>query len=598
MGKTKRILHNILFSICVILLIIYIINSFFIQYEGENESTANYITVINEVDFSNLNANNISYLFDKAINIETSEMSNRHFFKINIMVMFVSLMLLPIFASISLILLLIYFIKKKKEKPSGIWLYHSSRCLVLSYLYNFLCVLCGLKSNRTVLMNITFFMCLAIMVILSELTKGVKYEIKISLFNKTNKLIILLLLLYLCFSFLNFIPEIMIYRAIFAVLTILIFNAIISSLFHVDSRKDISSILIWIIVYEILLIILAIYIETFTFSVLIKSLLIDVLIIIQSSIFKYYVDIKTLQYRDLSATDIMSGNHLGISKQKYTLYKKFSKRFKISMLSIVLKFYWKIFVKIGIVMLSHLIFYAVLHLLLNVKISTCVLVGNIFSFIFVYPASMYETFEDDDYIYDHITEHWRGKNSAVCGLFLYGLCALSLMAIFILAVNYKFPWNILDLGSVWNYLFCALSIHIILTARNISETLKIHSCSKCHFIDTIDRNWNTLSKHYQRHKKHIDGHYVTDKTTINTKYNTTGSGQTTYEGYYTGAIGFSNTSSTFETTKTSNIKTDRWVEGYDVDEGLYEHEKVNVECKCCFCGYNYKYTSTVEHKIE
>ena len=61
MGKTKRILHNILFSICVILLIIYIINSFFIQYEGENESTANYITVINEVDFSNLNANNISY---------------------------------------------------------------------------------------------------------------------------------------------------------------------------------------------------------------------------------------------------------------------------------------------------------------------------------------------------------------------------------------------------------------------------------------------------------------------------------------------------------------------------------------------------------
>lgn len=101
-----------------------------------------------------------------------------------------------------------------------------------------------------------------------------------------------------------------------------------------------------------------------------------------------------------------------------------------------------------------------------------------------------------------------------------------------------------------------------------------NSCSSCKILDTIvPEGSDVLSSELKRHTHKEKGHYETDYA------------------YVEKPLAWSNELPEYV------IKHKRWVEGKEVDDGLFEHKTIQHHMKCTNCGRRFNRTSKSETKI-
>ena len=157
--------------------------------------------------------------------------------------------------------------------------------------------------------------------------------------------------------------------------------------------------------------------------------------------------------------------------------------------------------------------------------------------------------------------------------------------------------------SRWTYALLLGFLFILMKYWLTLIDLANGSCEFCGHIREGKMLGQSTTSEYKRHIKHVEGHYVNDYATTTKNYKTSGTSDHSLltRDFVTGYI-HSKTSGTTETnlntTETDTTVIKRWVEGYDVDEGLYKHTSTVSTMICPICQNRYKRVGISEEKID
>ena len=152
-------------------------------------------------------------------------------------------------------------------------------------------------------------------------------------------------------------------------------------------------------------------------------------------------------------------------------------------------------------------------------------------------------------------------------------------------------------------IFCNICLlaHIIYSGTNIKSAAKCDRCKHYGYHKVVSESTRTYQK---RHIEHVKGHYVQDHATTTTQYSTEGTTTHALEHYSYSQPGIpqgesrGQSTSRYNTKKTETTTISRWVDGYDVDEGVFEHSVTDTTLACRVCGCRSSYSrDTKKRKI-
>ncbi len=597
----RKFLFVLCFVVCIISLLGLILFSIFASYKGSGDDFPSLygILITNNDGFVKAFS---CYLFNSLpYGVESFGFLSQAVFGVLLIVFLAS----PLLLIASIVLVIYYFVQALKYKITGNMTLALTTTFVISTQSLHVFLLCsGLKQSYfSEIRSICVIVAILGVIVLSEIVPQAKYESKISITNKIYKFSILVIAFYLLNQIMQSCSQnTFAWFGIFAFFAIELIAHILFSSLYVLTRYSIAISLVNSLVVSGLFITLKFFSGANDVTFLTSFILPLVLWIILSISYVYVFNKLCIIYGDPIYIDRKMS---GFGNNREVNPRKINKQ----------PFDWRAFIYplkvlfgIVIVALSMILSNFLLKLIIGLVIKSeewLNILSNVGSVAFsgyiiylLYEGYGYFPFDWKYFPECGYIDSWKLKNATSCLVFINTILTFMIAAFTCPLILLEVAWLPNLANARWTYLLILIIVFIITRMIEVNKVVSEYTCARCHYIDSYQSisSWKGKAT-LQRHKKKVEGHYVTDVSRSSTTYETTTRGSSDIHMTGHGQIGYTLDKGTSTTTGTTHTTTQRWVDGYEVDEGLYEHQTRYTKNRCACCGYTYTSSHESSHLV-
>ena len=584
MSAAKKALAILCMVVSVLSIIFLIFLSFTSSFEGKDGMLPSILGLLSNKNDSLLN--DFSDYFEKASFVPISQDEFWPF--IFLLISFLLMLASPVLLLIGIVVLIINFCDFiKTEEYNYVTLKNCCLLVFFSQLFFVLCISCQMKQTFFLSLRFVAYVVFAIaLLVYSELHLNNKTDIKISSVLKMTRAISCAICVVSLTVLHAHTPNTCFWQLFF--LLTFVFTFIPPYIYANDGIHCIPLSPFAVILFSIVN-------KSFSVNVLLSSLIILLVYYITILADQYYCNLICVKYYYASPIKILNGVRKASNYSRISYYETGVTR---EALFFVLRYPIYLLGVAGSMIVAHLISYFLLGVCFGASSDIYILIGNILT---VCAAGVLAFLPNYD---NYFSSAWRKRNSALCKMFTYlclSICFALTLIIFLLIDH---TWNPLIADSRWTYVLILCGAWIAIQIGRIESGMFFHVCDYCHYITRAKVLSQKNKSYYKRHIEHVEGHYVNDYATTSSNYETTGTSSTfARSGSNMGSFNQTydtnaTTTTNMQTSGTHNTVIKKWVEGHDIDKGMYKHDVTISEKMCPICRREFTSENETSHKVD